>query len=373
MKILFLTPWYPDAENPNHGIFVRDQALAIVRGHEVWVVSCKVNYSAFGLSSATGSHTRFQGLRESRIVIKRSLPVFNQLNFFLRATVATLKIAREFRPDIIHGNIGYPGAFWSWIVSRFLKIPYVLTEHTRITNNFRSSIHKRLTLFGYERARKVIAVSQWHAGEISSIASKTPVVIHNVIDFAKFPVIAVRPDVNEFQIGFLGGMNTPVKGLDILLRAAANLNERFKLHIGGEGELLGHYQSLAKELEISDKCYFHGGVPHEEVSLFMSKLHFFVSASRSETFGVAMVEALASGLPVVATGSGGPRDFITPQNGILVEVENVQQLAEGMADVMRNFQRYNPHVIRNTVITRFSAERFLVEIEKVYDEVRVMT
>ena len=365
MKILFLTPWYPDERNPNHGVFVRDQAVLINRHHEVRVVSAKIDYLNFALSSLTRQDTFFQGVSESRLVVRKSLPVFNQLNFLFRVCRETLKIAREFRPEIIHGNIGYPGAFWSWMVSAILKIPYLITEHTRITNNFRSAVHKQLTLFGLRKACAVIGVSRWHANEIAAFIGKKTLVIHNVIPFQKHPDVRVPPDTEEFQIGFLGGLSTPVKGLDILLSAAATIPGKFRLHIAGDGGLLNEYKDLSKELRIDHCCVFYGSIPHSEVNTFMQRLHFFVSASRSETFGIAMVEALACGLPVVATDSGGSREFITPQNGLLVPTDPLH-LAQGIKDVMDSFGKYDSTSIRNSVLERFSDDRFLEEINKIY-------
>lgn len=369
MKILFLTPWYPDERNPNHGVFVRDQAVLLGRDHQVWVVSAKIDYPAFGLSSASRADTDFHGVKESRIAVKRSLPVYNQFNFFLRVTWETLTIAKHFRPDIIHGNIGYPGAFWSWMMSKLLKIPFVVTEHTRITNNFRSAVHKQLTLFALRRAGALIGVSRWHAGEIAAVTGKKTVVIPNVIPFDKHPAVRVPPPADEFQIGFLGGLSTPVKGLDILLYAAAQAGGPFRLHIGGDGALLGQYKELSRKLRVYDRCIFYGSIPHEEVHSFMRRLHFFVSASRSETFGIAMVEALASGLPVVATDSGGSREFITPENGVVVGLA-APDLARGISGMMNNFHKYDSVAIRNSVIDKFSDHRFLMAINKVYIGIR---
>ena len=365
MKILFLTPWYPDERNPNHGVFVRDQAVLISRHHEVRVVSAKIDYSNFALSSLTRRDSVFQGIRESRLVVHKSLPVFNQFNFFLRTCRETLSIAREFQPEIIHGNIGYPGAFWSWMVSAILKIPFLITEHTRITNNFRSVVHKQLTLFGLRKASAVIGVSRWHADEIAAFIGKKTIVVPNVIPFEKHPGVRMLPDTVEFQIGFLGGLATPVKGLDILLKAAATIPGKFTLHIAGDGELLNYYKDLSKELRIDHCCLFYGSIPHPEVNTFMQRLHFFVSSSRSETFGIAMVEALACGLPVVATDSGGSREFITPQNGLLVPTDPLH-LAEGIKRVMDGFEKYDSTSIRNSVLEKFSDDRFLEEINKVY-------
>jgi glycosyltransferase involved in cell wall biosynthesis len=366
MKVLFLTPWYPDEHSPDHGVFVRDQALTILRDHEVWIVSGKIDYGTFGLSSLSRRDSTYKGLKEFRLRVKKSLPVFNQLNFFLRISLETLRIARSFKPDLIHSNIGYPGAFWGWTMSTLLKIPYVVTEHTRITNNFRSAVHKQLTLFGFRKARQIIAVSRWHADEIFRFVAIKPVVIHNVINFEKFPPIAPLRDTREFQIGFLGHVDTPVKGLDILLQAIAQLPDSFVLHIGGRGSLMDGYMRLAEELNVVHKCKFHGAIPSDQVPSFMSKLHFFISSSRSETFGIAMVEALTCGLPVVATDSGGPSEFINSENGLIVPVENADKLRDGISQMMRNYQRYNPAFIRKQVMHAFSSESFLEKISAVY-------
>lgn len=366
MNILFLTPWYPDEANPLHGTFVRDQALALAEHHHVQVICAKIDYSGFAFSAMSRRDSTFHGLSESRLVVKKSLPLYNQFNYFLRVVMETYRIARVFKPDIIHGNIGYPGAFWSWVMSRLLNKPYVVTEHTRITNNFRSLIHKQLALFGLRMADGVVAVSRWHADEIEKETGRKPAVIPNVIRFETLPEPGGYPDTSEFQIGFLGGLNTPVKGLDILLQAASTMRGKFRLHIGGKGKLLEQYRDQAKELDVYNRTIFYEAIPHEEVKQFMGRLHLFVSASRWETFGIAMVEALACGLPVVATDSGGSREFITEANGVIVPVENPDALRKGIETVIANFRSYDPKAISAAIRKKFTTEEFVRKAQGVY-------
>lgn len=365
MKILFLTTWYPDAKNPNRGIFVRDQAEAISSCHPVEVVFASINYNKFSLWSSFVKREERNGFVEHHIIVNRSLPVINQLVFFLIVIWQTERIAREFSPDLIHGNIGYPGAFWSWAVSRLLKIPYVITEHTKITNNFRSGFHKFLTLFGLKRASCIMAVSSWHAREIETVIHKKVVVMGNIIRINRFNATKNLQPSQPVHFGIVGHMNTDIKGYDLLLQSCALLQEDYVLHIGGTGKLLETYQMLAKKLGIRNKCEFQGFVEVNQVPDFMSKLHFFVSASKSETFGMAMAEALATGLPVVATDSGGSVELINNENGILVRNRDASALADALKTMIQNYQHYNSEKIKASV-NQYSETAFLEKLEAVY-------
>jgi len=369
MKILFLTPWYPDKKSPHHGLFIRDQARILRRDNIVEVVSAKIDYTSFALYSYSLSRDEYQGIVEHRIVMKRSLPVINQLLFFIIIVHASLRIARSLSPDIIHGNIGYPGAFWSWALAKSIGRQYVITEHTRITNNFRSRLHRWMTIPFLRKASKVISVSSLAGSEIQAIAKVQPMVIPNIVDFARFNKLSLN-DATVPQIGFLGGYDTPVKGLDIFLKAIAGIDQDFVVHIGGDGKLLGSYKTLAQELGVEKKCRFYGRMATADVPGFMMNLHFFVSASRYETFGVAMVEAMACGLPVVATECGGPLDFIKPFNGVIVQRENVELLRAAIQDMLQHFKQYDAHAIREYAVSNYSAEKFLERIRAVYQDAR---
>lgn len=366
MKILILTPWYPDEKQKNHGVFVREQARAIAERHRVVLISSKVNYQEFGLASYTLDESKLDRVVEYRLVINRSLPVFNQLNYFFVSRKIALKIAKSFNPDIVHGNIGYPGAFWSWLVGKALQKPVVITEHTFITNNFRSYFHKTLTLFALKRANAIVTVGKKSAEEISKYVPGDVQVVPNIVDTTRF---TIQPyGAGAVNIGFLGRLSSAqhVKGLDVLLRALSKVKQDFVLRIGGDGALIHEYRSMAEQLGIGAKCTFLGKVDFEEVPSFMNRLHFFVNSSRFESFGIAIVEAMASGLPVVSFANGGPADFVNPSNGILVENQNQEKLTKALNEMISNFSSYKRERIREGVMLKFSKERFETAMEEVY-------
>lgn len=365
MNILMLTPWYPDKIHPTSGAFIRSQAEAISSDHHVVVISSKVNYTRFSLCSYTVEESNYKGIREYRLMINRSLPVYNQINQLAIAIFFTLKITKGFKPDVIHSSIGYPGAFWGWVMSRLLKRKFVFTEHTRVINNFRSFFHKQLTLFALRRTENCIAVSSVLATEIEAYTNKKVTVIPNVVEVERFETVTADLPA-EVHIGFLGGMNTPVKGLDLLLRALASLNGSYTFHIGGSGTLEAEYKTLARSLGIMEKCRFYGFIQYDQVPSFMQQLSFLVCSSRYETFNVSLVEAMATGLPVVSTRCGGPEDFVDEKNGILVDVNQPEKLAAGIAWMMANYRSFDRQRIKEYARNNFSAACYRDRINKIY-------
>lgn len=373
MKILFLTPWYPDEKNPHHGIFIRHQAVALSAEHEVWVISGKVDYSRRATSEVSIQHSQVGSVKETRVLVTQSLPVINQLHYFYQLHKIAIEIASEFKPDIIHGSIGYAGGVWSYLVSKSINVPYVLTEHTRITNNFRSILHKQLTLLAFKKASAVMVVSQAQVPLMKSYLKDTSIhVVNNILDpaFFEHPIVSVSNQ--EIQIGFIGSLNTDVKGLDVLLQAASLLQLDYVLHIAGAGSKLEEYKRLSEELGVAANCRFYGFVNPKDVLTFYQQVHFMVSSSRYETFGVSNIEAMACGRPVVATDSGGPTEYINEQTGLLVAVNNPVELAASITKMAQELNQYNSQAIRDFVFQRFSYSYFRKAMTAIYNEVRAI-
>ena len=98
----------------------------------------------------------------------------------------------------------------------------------------------------------------------------------------------------------------------------------------------------------------------------MGKLHFFVSSSRIEAFGMVIVEAMASGLPVVTTDSGGPVDFMDATCGVMVPTEDTEELEKALNWMIDNFNQFDRNAIRAKAVEKYSEKAFLEKIEKVY-------
>ena len=154
--------------------------------------------------------------------------------------------------------------------------------------------------------------------------------------------------------------------------------------LGGQGELpsdehrlgpaslpvLGRLERLAGELELQTRVHFTGWV--EDVTALLPALDIFVSSSRVEPFGLVMVEAMAAGLPVVATATGGALEIV--ENGVtgrLVPVGDWQALAEAVTSLLTNEEarRRMGELGHKRAREHFSLERMVSETEALYREV----
>jgi glycosyltransferase involved in cell wall biosynthesis len=169
---------------------------------------------------------------------------------------------------------------------------------------------------------------------------------------------------------------TEKKGIDILLKALNKIvyNYGYKdvfLHLVGDGPKRNEYEKLAKNLRITNYCKFYGLVSNDEIPSMLSSCNALIISSRIETFGVVGIEAMAAGLPVIATICGGPEDYVKDFNGVLVEKENVDELAKGMLYVKNNYNKYNSKMIKKYAYENFSKEAVTKKLIKIYEKLKL--
>ena len=162
------------------------------------------------------------------------------------------------------------------------------------------------------------------------------------------------------------------KGIDVLIDAAireARLNE-VQVHIIGRVIDRGLLTSCKKNIAQSGakNIHFHGPVPHSELPLYYNAADAYVQPSRSEGFGVALVEAGMCGLPLISTYSGGPEQIVLPENGVLVEAGNADALANAMLKLLENPGQYSPETIRETMVSRYSRSKVVAGLLSHYKE-----
>jgi len=143
--------------------------------------------------------------------------------------------------------------------------------------------------------------------------------VENGVDPDLFTPTAKKPDRDYLQVIYVGRL-VDWKRVDLLIEACAQLKGRIKFHLEiiGDGPLREALTSQARELSLTDEVQFHGRLSHREAADILRNADVMVLPSMRECGGAVVLEAMASGIPVIATKWGGPIDYITPETGILI-------------------------------------------------------
>jgi glycosyltransferase involved in cell wall biosynthesis len=144
--------------------------------------------------------------------------------------------------------------------------------------------------------------------------------------------------------------------------------EDWHLDIVGDGPARADYERRATELNLTGLVTFHGQKPKAEVAEFMRRADIFVLPSLWENLPCVVIEAMASGLPTVASETGGIPELISPTTGILVPPKDAARLATALADMIRFPNRFDREVIARQA-RRFSPAVVGQELDLVYRRV----
>ena len=179
--------------------------------------------------------------------------------------------------------------------------------------------------------------------DIANIYKKYPEKFKEIpfgIDTNRFTPSSEKKDKKTKNILFVGGLDKAhyFKGIDILLKAVSELGIRnYELGIVGDGDLKLQYEKQAKKLDITDKVKFLGKVSDEELPRTYRQADLFVlpSINKNEAFGLVLLEAMASGVPVIASNLPGVRTvFENGKQGLLCNPGDVNDLKNKIEEIL---------------------------------------
>lgn len=375
MYTLFVSRGYPTAKYKMNGIFEFDQAKALVNeGLQVVYAAVDLRslrrWRSWGVHKKVidGVHVYEINLPLGRVSKKLKLKVGEfALNLLYK------KIAKDFgQPDVIHGHFSDYG-YMAAKLSEKVKLPLVVSEHSSLINQeVIDPVLYEVCDYTYHRADALIAVSPAFRDVIKKQFKVDSIYIPNIVDLDVFKYKKKdNNDKGNFNFTSVGNLKA-VKRFDLLLKAFATVfkdNKDVTLTIFGDGVKRQELISLQKDLGLSEQVSFKGLSSREDIAKHYLSSDSFVLASQSETFGVAYIEALAMGLPVIATKSGGPEAFVSENNGILIEVDNQRALEAALLSMYKKAKKYNRKEIVKDIKAQFSAKTVAKEILKVYKQV----
>ena len=371
MKVLIISRGVPTAKAPLNGIFEWDQALALKNAN--------VDVAFLALDFRKITEKRFWGIRryvrEGISVFELSLPTgvyrraLGLLQFWCKQMYK--RVEKHWgKPDVLHSHFYFMGAIAAQLPA-LSGVPLVHTEHSSKLNKSLdaiSSLDKKLAHKAFAAASVITTVSTAYASVLAQNFAVRAQVLPNVV--ALSPSGTFSLSVNNTSTGSVteGEPITPFtwvsvgrliqpKGFDTLLEAfAQTLKEdaNQQLQIVGDGPYRGALQTKIQQLHLTDKVKLLGAMPRNKVQECLANAHAFVLLSQSETFGVSYIEAMALGLPVVATCCGGPSDFVNATNGCLVPVGDAAKAADAMCKIKAQYATYQPQQIANEVLQKYA-------------------
>lgn len=281
--------------------------------------------------------------------------------------------------SLVHAHVGYPEGAGAARVARARGLPFVLTEHaTYLDRLFGDPTTRAAYLEAARSADRIVAVGRVLADRIGKefpeLASRI-LVIPNTVDLASFsPTGPAGRDPDEL---LWVGYRREVKGMPTLLRAFRLVRARrptTRLRLIGRStsdEEEAGWRRLAVELGVADAARFEPPADRPTIAAAMERAALFVHPSRRETMGVVAVEALASGLPVVAADSGGVTEVLGPDPsavGALVPPDDADALAAAILAALERRASFDPAVLRAHV-ARYGAAEVAGRIANLYDEI----
>ena len=400
MNLFIIPSWYPHRCYPWEGSFLLEQAQVIAAMRPGWTVGLSLWGQGEGFVSSAhfvkSPRCLFDalGLRAGEHALAPNLVEFmtpalwwperilgGNREALLAANRRNLERAvRRFGPvDVLHAHVSYPAGWLAMRLSAETGIPYVVTEHmgpfplpvyARRDGRLKSILREPL-----ERAAARVAVSPMLAKTIAGFGLPEPEFIPNLVDERRY-TSGTAADPGHFTFFTLCAMD-PGKGVSDLLKGAARFigdlperdRPRVRFRVAGDGPLLGSLQREARELRLDSWVQWLGQLPREQARDEFARSDCFVLTSRHESFGIVFVEAGASGRPVIATRCGGPETIVTPGNGVLVGVGDIEGIAGALRFMFENGSSYDAERIRRETVERYGREAVVARLEAVYERV----
>ena len=309
----------------------------------------------------------------------KTLPLRNALD--VRSAHELARFVRKHEIDVVHAHMARDYSLASYAAHRNRKTKFIVTRHVLFPL---SRLHRHTLA----RATRIIAVSNAVAKELRNerLASDDRiVVVRNGIDVDRFNRVRANFNREEFLrskglpaecllAGSIGELRT-LKRHDDFIRAAAIVAQQFKetqfvlagVDPSGTGEVRQQLDQLVTQLNLQSRFRFLGWL--DDAEKLLSAMDVFVSASETESFGLAIAEAMAAGSAVVATKTEGAREVIEHETtGLLVPIGDVPRIAEAVATLLGNKQQRTDIGSRakQAVSTQFSLQRMVDEIERIY-------
>ncbi len=352
LRTLLFSTLYPSQARPTHGLFVeaRQRELlalgdlqTVVVAPVPWFPSRSPRFGEYALFAATPPHELRQGMavHHPRYALLPKIGMSTAPFALAAACVPTLaRLRREgFDFDLIDAHYYYPDGVAAALLSRWFGRPCTITARGSDVNLIAEhAVPRRLMKWAAAQAGASIGVSAALAQRLAAIGAPVEKVhvARNGVDVDRF-----RPEARAEARRRLGlaegpwllsvGNLLPVKRHHLVIGALALLRQRWpslRLAVVGRGPLADELQRLAQDQGLQDAVVLAGAVPQDDLRWWYSAADLLVLASSREGWPNVLLEAMACGLPVVASRVGGVPEIVSDSTvGVAAEFDTADALA----------------------------------------------
>ena len=383
-NVLWLASWYPNEIDAFTGDFIERHAIAVSRYVKLTVLVILKD------ESLRANKTKVKKTAESNLTVyrvyygKTNMPVsiesiWSAKRYFKLQKQLYYQIEKETgRPDIVHVHVAMKAGIFALYLKKKYQIPYLVTEHwtgyypqsvpSIYDNNF---FYRRINKKVLQKASLFLPVTK-DLGETvhENFNPVAYTVIPNVVNTSLFFYQQFESPKFRFIHPSLMGYQKNPEGILQACFLLKNKGYDFELlMIGNEDQEL---INKAAEINLLNKVvFFKPAVPYSTIAREMQQSSALLLFSRFENLPCVILEALCCGLPVITSQVGGVSEVVNDTNGILVENENVEQLAVAMCTLIDTYALYNRETIANTASDKFNydtvAKQYLNQYKKVID------
>lgn len=381
-NILFLTKWYPNKFDPQLGVFVKKHAKAVSEFCNVNLLYvCADETATLTYETVISDQGGFTEIivyyKKNNSILKSIVNLFRYINanrIGIREVQKTLGVI-----DLIHVNVlSRPGLF-ALLINKLKGIPFIITEHWTgyVSGKYEktSGLKRWLNKVIIKNASAVTTVSESLKKKMLALGlNANYLVVPNIIesiDFTEASTHAANQHSSEkIKILTVADLLDSHKNISGIIKAVANISTKssnIEYHIIGDGPDKLMLTALADSLQLASKFInFHGRQTNEYVYDFLKQVDFVVINSNFETFSVVAAEALVNGKPVISTICGGPEEFVTSDQGILIECNKQNQLEEAISKMIATFKNYDAQKLNQYISQKYNYQTIGKQFYNIY-------
>jgi glycosyltransferase involved in cell wall biosynthesis len=375
MNVLHLLSWFPTPDDPTLGNFCVRMIDALPEDcHSIILSVCDGKYmtKSFEVKEIPGAHhTHVQiYIRPPKINAIRKLKMLRMYQYGLKYIKKHF-----FNPDLIHLHVTYPLGQVALLWKKLFGYKYVLTEHWTIYQPQNKDVLvgklKRKIVKIANNAELIMPVSLdlQRCMEGHGVHNRFQV-IYNLVNTDIFRLGSTQTE-NKKHMLHISTLRDEAKNFSGILRVIERLRQQrddFELHIIHDYDA-PEFKAFVKEHHLEDCVIFHGKKTSAEVAEAYQQADFFVLFSNFENLPCVIVEAFASGVPVLSTSVGGIAEILSPERGILIPQGNEDALLQGMIQMLDHSSEYDHQAIRDYAIKTFAAQNIGQQIFEAYKKV----